>query len=116
MKKTEIKSITPFETYMQDAKEYYEDILTRPEEEQKEIISPRWVNALSMHLSQCSNCPPEFKGKPNRLKSFFGTQGNYKKITKKSYFNIKAHDNFPKKWQNLALKSYNEWLLSVGRN
>ena len=113
MKKTKIINVTPFETYMSQAKENYEKILTQSEEEQNEIISPRFVDALSNHLANTKNCPVEFKGKPNRLKAFFGTQGHYKKITKKSYFNIKAHDNFPKGLQNKALKSYNDWLASV---
>ena len=38
-----------------------------------------------------------------------------KKKTKKSYFNIKAHDNYPKGLQTKALKSYNDWLASVQR-
>ena len=113
MKKSKLINITPFETYMSQAKENYEKILTQSEEEQKKIMSPRMVDALSNHLANTKNCPPEFKGKPNRLKAFFGTQQHYKKITLKSYFNIKAHDNFPKGLQNKALKSYNDWLASV---
>lgn len=111
--KSKIENITPFNLYMEQAKENYEKILTQSEEEQNEIISPRFVNALSNHLAYTKNCPEQFKGKPNRLKAFFGTQGHYKKITKKSYFNIKAHDNFPKSLEKKATKSFNDWLASV---
>ena len=113
--KTKIHEIKYFDVYMAQAKENYEQILEQSEDEQNEIISPRFVDALSNHLANTKNCPAEFKGKPNRLKAFFGTQGHYKKITKKSYFNIKAHDNFPKGLQTKALKSYNDWLASVQR-
>ena len=113
--KTKINNIKSLEVYMAQAKENYEKILTQSEEEQNEIISPRFVDALSNHLANTKNCPVEFKGKPNRLKAFFGTQQHYKKITKKSYFNIKAHNNFPKGLQTKALKAYNDWLASVQR-
>tara|TARA_R110002012_G_scaffold320593_1_gene544646 strand:+ start:981 stop:1328 length:348 start_codon:yes stop_codon:yes gene_type:complete len=112
--KTKINEIKSFDVYMVEAKENYEKILQQPEDEQNEIISKRFVSALSNHLANTENCPEQFKGKPNRLKAFFGTQGHYKKITKKSYFNIKAHDNFPKGLQTKALKSYNDWLVSKG--
>ena len=78
--KTKINNIKSFEVYMAQAKENYEKILTQSEEEQNEIISPRFVDALSNHLANTKNCPVEFKGKPNRLKAFFGTQQHYKKI------------------------------------
>ena len=86
--KTKINNIKSFEDYMSQAKENYEKILTQSEEEQNKIMSPRMVDALSNHLANTKNCPPEFKGKPNRLKAFFGTQQHYKKITLKCYFNI----------------------------